>query len=244
MVHVGDKVKIGFRGAAYSTYPGFLDYYREAASSTTAVERVCSQYVHGRSVTEAEAQNSVFTVMFVREHGALTGEKLALINDGNVSYIININALTLLSTDMPFTEGDKVYIIDSGPVYPVYSSWDRLIKHVSTVIPDGEEVRHKWIDGHSPTADDVGGKSPESIFTVKWIGRHVSRPDEDIVAIISNNNRTYIMSARGLAGAGEKSWDKYIIYVRNWAVVNKEAAQSVRDATGPKPYAEWLSNKS
>lgn len=243
MIHIGDKVKIGNAGDIYGTYPGFLDYYRDTGGSAM-VERICSQYEYGRSPTDEEVRDKVFTVYYVREHGSMEGDILAVINDGNITYIIKVNGLTLVSSDLPFTEGDKVFIIDSGSVYPVYSSWDRLIKHVTTAIPDGEEVRHKWIDCHSPTADEVGGKSPEAIFTVKWIGRHVSRPEEDVVAIISNNNRTYIMSVRGLALAGEKSWDKYIIYVRNWAVVNKDSAQSVMDATGPKSYAQWLADKS
>lgn len=239
MVHVGDKVKIGAVGAIYNTYPGFLDYYREVGGSTT-VERVCSQYVYGRIPTLNEARDNVFTVMFVREHGSLEHTILAIINDGNVTYIMDANALTLVSSDLPFAEGDKVYIKDSGPVY---SGWYGLIKNMVTVIPDGADVFRKWNDGHSPTSDEVGGKSPEAIFTVKWIGHHVARPDEAVVAIISNNTRTYIMGIEGLSKAGEKSWDKYVIYVRNWAVMNKDSAQSVRDATGPKPYAEWLDSR-
>ena len=65
MIHVGDKVKIAFIGAAYTTYPGFLDYYRDCGSSIM-VERVCSQYEHGRSPTAEEARTKTFTVMFVR----------------------------------------------------------------------------------------------------------------------------------------------------------------------------------
>lgn len=240
MVHVGEKVRIGYAGAVYSSYPGFLDYYRECGSSTM-VERVCHQYEYGRSPTDSEVSDRVFTVMFVREHGSMTDRKLAVINDGRVTYIINVNALSVVFTDLPFREGNKVYIKNS---FHVYSQWDSLIKHMSTVIPDGEEVYRKWIDGHIPTAVEEGGKSPEAIFTVKWVGHHVSRSDEDIIAIISNDTRTYIMSVNGLSKAGEKSWEKYIIYVRNWAVINKETAQSVRDAMGPKPYAEWLNNKS
>ena len=238
MIHVGDKVKIAVTGAIYNTYPGFLDYFREAAHAPAITERVCSQYEYSRSPT-AEDIGKVFTVMFVREHGSMDNI-LAVINDGNVTYIIGVEGLTLVSSDLPFTEGDKVYISNSGFVY---SMWDSLVKHMATVIPDGEEVYRKWHSGHSPTEDETGGKSPDSIFTVKWIGHHPSRPDEAIVAIISNNAGTYLMGVKGLARAGESSWDKYIIYVRNWAVVNKETAQSVRDAPGPKSYAEWLNSR-
>ena len=240
MIHIGDKVKIANVGGIYNTYPEFLDYYRDCGSSTM-VERVCSQYAYGNSATTSEVHDKVFTVMFVREHGTVEGNILAIINDGDTTYIINVEGLSLVSSDLPFAEGDKVYIKDAGPVY---SMWGSLIKNVTTVIPDGEKVRRKWADMCSPTSAETGGKSPESVFTVKWIGHHISRPNEDITVIISNGVHTYIISAKGLAKAGEKSWDKYIIYVRNWAVVNKDSAQSVRDATGPKPYAEWLNNKS
>lgn len=239
MIHIGDKVKIADTGHICSTYPGFLDYYRECGSSTM-VERVCSQYEYGRSPTAEGVRDKVFTVMFVREHGSLDGQTLAVINDGNETYTIDVNGLTLVASDLPFTEGDKVYISDSGPVY---SMWKNLVKNMATVIPDGDEVLQKWTDGHSPTSDEIGGKLPDSIFTVKWIGHHVPRPDEATVAIISNDTHTYIIGTRGIAKAGERSWDKYIIYVRNWAVVNKDSAQSVRDATGPKPYAEWLNDR-
>lgn len=240
MIHIGDKVRIEDAGRLYSTYSGFLDYYRDCGSSTM-VERVCSQYEYGNSATTSEVHDKVFTVMFIREHGTIEGNILAIINDGDTTYIINVEGLSLVSSDLPFAEGDKVYIKDAEPVYSI---WDSLIKNVTTVIPDGEKVRRKFYSCHSPTSAETGGKSPEAVFTVKWIGHHMSRPNEDITVIISNDAHTYIISAKGLAKAGEKSWDKYIIYVRNWAVVNKDSAQSVRDATGPKPYAEWLNNKS
>jgi hypothetical protein len=240
MIHIGDKVKIGHTGAVYTTYPGFLDYYRDIGSSTI-VERVCSQYEYGREPTETEAQCNLYTVMFVREHGSMPGSKLAVINDGNVTYIFDTNALTPVSSDMPFAEGDKVYISNSGCIYSI---WSDFVKHMSTVIPDGEEVYRKWTYGRSPADNEVNGESPDAVFTVKWIGHHVSRPDEATIAIISNATSTYIIGTKGISKAGEKSWDKYIIYVRNWAVVNKDTAQSVRDAAGPKPYAEWLNNKS
>lgn len=239
-IHVGDKVKIGFIGAIYSSYPGFLDYYRDVGSSSI-IERVCSQYELNHSPTSEEARNSVFTVMFIREHGSMEGRKLAIINDGNVTYIIDINALTIVSSDMSFEVGDRVFITDS---MRVYTTWESLVKQVSTVIPDGRKVYTKWTNGRSPADYEINGKSPESIFTIKWIGHHVARPDEAVIAIISNASNTYIISIKALALAGKKNWDKYIIYVRNWAVVNKDSAQSVRDATGPKPYAEWLRNKS
>lgn len=50
MIHVGDKVKIANTGDIYSTYPGFLDYYREVAHSTMT-DRVCAQYTYGQSPT-------------------------------------------------------------------------------------------------------------------------------------------------------------------------------------------------
>jgi len=239
MIHVGDKVKITDTGRIYSAYPGFLDYFRQVGCSTM-VERVCAQYEYGHSPTEADARDKVFKVMFIREHGSLEDTVIALINDGNKTYMIGIEGLTLVSSDMPFEVGDKVYIKDAGPIY---TSWSNLIKNMSTVIPDGEEVFRKWNVGYSPTSNEVGGKSPDAIFTVKWIGHHIVCPDDAIVAIISNVTSTYIIGTSGLSIAGEKSWDKYIIYVRNWAVMNKDTAQSVRDATGPKPYAEWLNDK-
>lgn len=241
MIHVGDKVKIGFTGALYTTYPGFLDYYREVAHASAITERVCNQYEYGRSPTDEEVRDKIFTVMFVREHGSMEGDILAVINDGDETYIIKVEGLTLVSSGLPFTEGDKVYISNSGNIY---SMWDSLVKHMSTVIPDGEEVYRKWRNGHSPTDDETGGKSPDSMFTVKWIGRHPARPDEDVTVIISNNASTYLIGAKGLTVVGEKSWDKYIIYVRNWAVMNKDNAQSAMDATGPKSYAQWLADKS
>lgn len=239
MIHIGEKVRITDTGKIYNTYPGFLDYYRELASSGV-IERVCSQYTYGNSPTAEEVRDTVFTVMFVREHGRMDGRNLAIINDGNVTYIIGVEGLSVVSSDLPFTEGDKVYISDT---LRCYSSWDKLVHGVLSVIPDGTEVCHKWCDGASPSDRLVGGKSPEGIFTIKWIGHHATRPDEDIVAVISNDVHTYIMSVKGLAKAGEGSWEKYIIYVRNWAVVNKDSAQSVRDATGPKSYAEWLNGR-
>lgn len=240
MIHVGDKVRITTLGVVYTTYPGFLDYYREISSSTM-IERVCSQYEYGRSPTLGEAQCNLYTVMFVREHGSMPGRKLAVVNDGEKTFIINVQGLTLVSSDLPFSEGDKVYIRDSNYVY---SEWQKLVKHMSTVISDGAEVYQKWFNCRTPDAEEIDGNSPEAVFYVKWIGHHISRPDEAIVAIISNNIHTYIIGVNGLTKAGERSWDKYIIYVRNWAVVNKDSAQSVRDATGPKSYAEWLNNKS
>ena len=239
MIHVGDKVKIAMIDRAYTSYPGFLDYYREVGGSST-VERVCSQYEYGREPTGEEARNNVFTVMFIREHGGLDNRNLAVINDGNKTFIIDVEGLTLVSSDLPFAEGDKVFIKDTGPVY---SLWDTLIKNMATTMIDGEEVYRKWTDDRSPSSDELGGKSPEAIFTIKWIGHHVTRPEEDIVAIVSNNTHTYVIGTRGLERVGENSWDKYIIYVRNWAVINKNSAQSVRDATGPKSYAEWLSGR-
>lgn len=239
MIHVGEEVRITDKGKVYSSYPGFLDYYRDVGTSTV-VERVCSQYEIGRQVTDVEAHENVFTVMFVREHGSLEDRNLAIINDGVVTYIIGVEGLTAISSDLPFTEGDKVYITDTGPVY---SSWERLVKHMATVIPDGEEVYRKWTCDRSPSENELGCKSPDDVFTVKWIGHHISRPEDDIVAVISNNTHTYITGVKGLVSVGNKSWDKYVIYVRNWAVVNKNSAQSVRDATGPKSYAEWLNGR-
>ena len=242
MIHIGDKVKIADVGKIYPEYPDFLDYYRDAAVSTLS-ERVCHQYVFTSSPSEAEIHDSVFTVMFIREHGEYAGINLAVINDGNATYIINVNGLTLVSSDLPFTEGDRVIIKHSDYIY---TGWQKLIKYMSAVIPDGVEVYRKWFNCRTPDAEEKDGKSPEAVFYVKWIGHHIARPDEDIIAIISNNIHTYIMSAKGLekAEAGEKSWDKYIIYVRNWAVVNKNNPQSVRDAVGPKPYAEWLKSRN
>lgn len=239
MIHVGDKVKITDTGKIYPTYPGFLDYFRQVGLSTM-VERVYAQYEYGRSPTASEARDKVFKVMFIREHGSLDNNIIVIINDGSITYMIGIEGLTLVSSDMPFEVGDKVYINDSGLTY---SAWSNLIEQVRTAIPDGAEVYRKWVNNQSPLLYEEGGKSPDGIFTVKWIGHHVCRPDEDIVAIISNDRSTYIISAKGLARAGESSWDKYIIYVRNWVVVNKETAQSIRDATGPKPYAEWLNSR-
>ena len=238
MIHIGDKVEITDTGKIYSMYPGFLDYLREISSSNL-IERVCSQYEYGRSPS-VEDTTRVFTVMFIREHGSLEGDILAIINDGSVSYIIDVNALTLVSSDLPFSEGDKVYITNIGHIY---TGWLELVKNMSTTMPDGEKVYHKWLMGLRPTSEETNRQSPDSIFTVKWIGYHISRPNEDKIAIISNDSHTYIMSVKGLETAGEKKWDKYIIYVRNWAVINKETAQSVRDATGPKPYAEWLRDR-
>lgn len=240
MIHVGDKVRVAVIGSVYNTYMEFLDYFRDVGGFTRT-EQVCSQYVYGCSLTASEAREKVFTVMFIREHGVIAGRVLAIINDGEKTFIIDVNALVLISSDIPFKEGDKVFIIDHRRVY---STWMELIKHASTVIPDGEEVYQKWVSNHSPSLNEEGGKSPETIFTVKWIGHHISRPNDDILVVISNNTHAYIMSTKGLARAGDSSWDKYVIYVRNWAVVNKDSAQSVRDATGPKPYAEWLNNKS
>jgi hypothetical protein len=242
MIHIGDRVKIADVGKIYSTYPDFLDDYWDISVNTLS-ERVRRQYTYGYAPTEAEIRNTVFTVMFVGEHGEYAGINLAVINDGSDTYIINANALTLVSSDLPFTEGDRVFIKDPSHVY---SEWQKLIKHMSAVIPDGTEVYRKWFDCRMPDAEEEDGKSPEAVFYVKWIGHHVSRPDEAIVAIISNNTHTYIIGAKGLekAEAGEKSWDKYIIYVRNWAVVNKNNPQSAKDAAGPKSYAEWRTNKS
>jgi hypothetical protein len=239
MIHIGDRVKIADVGKIYSTYPDFLDDYWDISVNTLS-ERVRRQYTYGYAPTEAEIRDTVFTVMFVGEHGEYAGINLAVINDGSDTYIIEANALTLVSSDIPYAEGEKVFIKDP---MRVYSTWDKLIKNACTVIPDGEEVYRKWTDTRSPADNEVNGKSPDAVFTVKWIGHHITRPEEDIIAIISNNTHTYIMSTNGLARAGESSWDKYVIYVRNWAVVNKETAQSVRDAAGPKSYAEWLSSR-
>ena len=240
MIHVGDRVKIANTGALYTTYPGFLGYYREVAHSAVA-EHVCSQYEYERSPTDEEVRDKIFKVMFVREHGSMEGDILALINDGNETYIIKVDGLTLVSSDLPFTEGDKVYISDP---MRVYSIWDSLVKNMSTVSPDGEEVYRKWRNGHSPTEDEIGGNSPGAMFVVEWIGHHVARPDEDITVIISNSTSTYLIGVKGLAKAGESIWDKYIIYVQNWAVVNKDTAQSAMDASGPKSYPQWLADKS
>ena len=239
MIHIGDKVKIGYTGAIYTSYAPFLDYYRQCGASTM-IERVCSQYVYGNSPTDAEVRDNVFTVMFIRAHDCMEGRTLAIINDGNNTYIFDVSALNLVSSDIPFREGDKVYISDSGHTY---SAWKELVNNMCTVISDGEEVCSLWALDRSPLLAEVGGKSPEGIFTVKWIGHHISRPDEAVLAIISNGKHSYVMGTKGLSKAGESSWEKYIIYVRNWVVVNKDSAQSVRDATGPKPYAEWLNSK-
>ena len=150
IVHIGDRVKIVDMGRIYSTYPDFLDYYSDF-SGTTLYERVRRQYTFGRLPTQAETRN-VFTVMFVREHGSESGRKLAVINDGAVTYIINVEGLTLVSSDLPFTEGDRVFIRDSSYVY---SEWQKLIKHMSTVIPDGAEVYQKWSNCRNPDAEEI-----------------------------------------------------------------------------------------
>ena len=240
MIHVGERVTITDTRVIHSMYSGFLDYYREFSASTMST-RICSQYKYGHLPADEEVRDKVFTVVFVREHGALAYRTLAIINDGNVTYIIDTCALAIVFTDLPFREGDKVFIKDSSHVY---SEWERLIKHMSTVIPNGDEVYRKWICGNSPSAEEKDNKSPVAMFTVKWIGHHISRPDEAIVAIISNNIHTFIIGVKGIEQYGEKLWGKYVTYVRNWAVVNKNTAQSVRDAAGPKPYAQWLSDKS
>ena len=89
MIHVGEQVRITDTGKVYSTYPGFLDYYRQCGASSVT-ERVCSQYEFGREVTDEEAHDNVYTVMFIREHDRLEGRKLAIINDDNGTFIIEI----------------------------------------------------------------------------------------------------------------------------------------------------------
>ena len=242
MIHVGDKVRIAVTGAIYSTYPGFLDYFRNVAGSTM-VERVCEQYEYGYSPTDEEVRGKVFTVMFIREHGSMEGDILAIINDGTRTYIIKVDGLILVSSDLLFTEGDKVYISDSGATY---SAWEDLVKNMCTVIPNGEEVCRLWTREGAPLSDEVGGSTSEALFTVVWVGHHVSRPDEAVIAIITNGRHSYLIGVAGLTkieGQVGDTWNKYIVYVRNWAVVNREQAQSTEDVEGPKSYSKWLENK-
>lgn len=250
LLHIGDKVKIVDAGKVYTTYRSFFDYYRQIGHTTEFIDGVIEQYAEGISPDETDADME-YVVCYLHWHGDYTDKQLAVINNGLKTFIIGVEGLELISSDLCFHVGDIVRIRDTGNCYSLF---DDLIKANKDQISEYDEVWDRFAMGRSASsiAEITDPRSFLSLFKVVWAGHHPTMLNDahaGSIAVITNSKYTFVMGFEGLELTGESSlpevsWDKYIIYVRNWAVVNKDSAQSVRDAAGPKSYAEWLKSKN
>lgn len=248
LLHIGDKVKIVDAGRVYTAYRSFLDFYRQIGRTTEFIDGVIEQYVEGVSPDETD-EDMKYVVCYLHRH-ELYDSQVAVINNGLKTFIIGVEGLELISSDLCFHVGNIVRIRDTGSCYSLF---DDLIKANKDQISEYDEVWHRFAVGRSASdiAEITDPRSYLSLFKVVWVGGHPTRLNRDTgsIAVITNSKYTFVMGFEGLELTGEGSlpevsWDKYIIYVRNWAVINKDSAQSVRDAAGPKSYAEWLKSKN
>jgi hypothetical protein len=90
-----------------------------------------------------------------------------------------------------------------------------------------------WSADRTPTEGTEG--------KVLWIGRHVSRPREDVLYIVQTGEGVFVLGEKGLEftedTARDITWEKYLIYVRNWCTKHKNFAPSSN--AGPLSLPEW-----
>lgn len=211
MVCIGDKVRIIREGAIYTTYKIFVAKYVESFNSE-----------HPRSVYDAyqecvyptaDEMAHNFTVEYVAPHDVF-GYPVAVIRSESTRrvFIYTADALSTVTPVSSHKVGQKIRIKNNEHVY---ADWDTLIKSQKGII--APELCDKWTQGKTPSDREEG--------KLLWIGRHISRPQEDIVCVVETSTGVFIIGEEGLEflndTVGEVTWAKYLAYVRNWCTKHK-----------------------
>lgn len=230
MVCIGDKVKVKFEDCLFTNYRQFIDNY---ASGFTGVHTrtVQENYALDSLPTEREL-GGLFNVEYVAVDpiSALTLAIIRNCETGRV-FIYYASALEVVTPVSSHKIGQKVRIKDPEHTY---ADWDILINSQRGVI--ASNLCDKWEAGRTPT--EAEGK-------VLWIGRHVSRPQEDVLCVVQTGEGVFIIGEKGLEFAadtngdtdGDTTWKKYIAYVRNWCTKHKDFAPQVN--AGPLSRPDW-----
>lgn len=228
MVCIGDKVKVIREGGIYTTYQNFIARYMIEFSSEHT-HRIGAAYWEGTYPTEDEMAHN-FTVEYTAQHDAYTGTIVTIISSEFTGRVF-IYAADALSTVTPVSShkvGQKVRIKDNSHTY---TGGDTLINSQRGVI--ASDLCDVWSEGKTPTEGTEG--------EVLWIGRHVSRPQEDVLYIVQTGEGVFILGEEGLefldGTAGDITWEKYLIYVRNWCTKHKNFAPSSN--AGPLSLPDW-----
>ena len=222
MVCVGDKVKVIREGGIYITYQNFMTRYLTAFSSEHT-RKIGINYQEGMNPTEYELAHN-FTVEYTAVHDEYD-RVLAIVSSDTTGrvFIYNTDALSVVTPVSSIHVGDKVIIVDPDHLY---SGWRLLIESQKGVIPSSAVGR--WIEGDKPEKGIQG--------TVLWAGRHICRPDEDIVYIVEAESGVFILGINALKNT-DCNWAKYIAYVRNWCTKHKDFAPSSN--AGPLSLPDW-----
>lgn len=232
MVCIGDKVKVIREGGIYTTYTSFIrDYVAQFRSEHT--RKIGDTYRENEYPIENELAHN-FTVEYTAQHDTYPGYLVAVISSELTGRVF-IYAADALSTVTPVSShrvGQKIRIKDPEHTY---ADWDTLINSQRGII--ASNLCDKWEAGRTPTEGTEGN--------VLWIGRHVSRPQEDVLCVVQTGEGVFILGEKGLEFAadtngdtdGDTTWKKYIAYVRNWCTKHKDFAPQVN--AGPLSLTEW-----
>lgn len=228
MVCIGDKVKVIREGGIYTTYRAFTTRYLEKFHSVHT-QHISGNYRENDYPTEDEMAHN-FTVEYIAEHSDFPGVIVTVISSeltGRV-FIYGADALAVVTPVSSHKVGQKIRIKDNSHTY---TGWDTLINSQRGVI--ASDLCDVWSEDKTPTEGTEG--------KVLWIGRHISRPQEDVLYIVQTGEGVFILGEEGLEFAedivGDITWEKYLIYVRNWCTKHKNFAPSSN--AGPLSLPEW-----
>ena len=228
MVCIGDKVKIIREGGIYTTYRDFVTRYTEKFNSVHT-HHVSSAYRANAYPTEDEKAHN-FTVEYTAQHDTCTVYLVAVISSELTGRVF-IYAADALSTVTPVSShkvGQKIRIKNNEHTY---ADWYTLLNSQRGIIPP--DLCNKWEAGRIPTEGTEG--------EVLWIGRHISRPQEDVLYIVHTGEGVFILGEQGLEfmddTASDITWAKYLAYVRNWCTKHKDFAPCSN--AGPLSLPEW-----
>jgi hypothetical protein len=228
MVCIGDKVKVIREGGIFTTYTSFMTEY-VAKFRSIHTQHISGNYRENDYPTEDEKAHN-FTVEYIAEHSDFPGIIVAIISSditGRV-FIYNADALSVVTPVSSHKVGQKIRIKDNSHTY---ADWDTLIRSQRGVI--ASDLCDVWSAGKTPTEGTEG--------KVLWVGRHVSRSQEDVLYIVQTGEGVFVLGEKGLEftedTAGDITWEKYLIYVRNWCTKHKNFAPSSN--AGPLSLPEW-----
>jgi hypothetical protein len=226
MVCIGDKVKVIREGGIFTTYTSFIrDYVAQFNSEHT--HKVADSYREGIYPTADEMAHN-FTVEYVAHHDVYDSIIAVVSSERGNVFIYNADALSVVTPVSSHKVGQKIRIKDNSHTY---AEWDTLINSQRGVI--ASDLCGVWSAGKTPTEGTEG--------KVLWIGRHVSRPQEDVLCIVQTGEGVFMFGEKGLEFAadtdGDITWKKYLAYVRNWCTKHKDFAPRVN--TGPLSLTEW-----
>jgi hypothetical protein len=226
MVCIGDKVKVIREGGIYTTYTSFIrDYVAQFNSEHT--RKIGNAYRENEYPTADEMAHN-FTVEYVAHHDSYDSVVAIISSERGNVYIYNADALSVVTPVSSHKVGQKIRIKDNSHTY---SGWDTLINSQRGVITS--DLCDVWSADRTPTEGTEG--------KVLWIGRHVSRPQEDVLYIVQTGEGVFMLGEKGLEftedTAGDITWEKYLAYVRNWCTKHKNFAPSSN--AGPLSLPDW-----